>query len=56
MNYELVKNISDKKTTKFILRQSARTRWEEIKTFNCSKISKRIKAFRCLIVADQTLK
>lgn len=53
---ELVKNISDKKTTHVIIGQSARTRWEEIKTGSIvQKLLRELRHLDVLVVADQSL-
>ncbi|WP_088015016.1 universal stress protein [Gottfriedia acidiceleris] len=52
---ELVSNISEKKTTHVIIGQSARTRWEEIKTGSIvQKLLRELRHLDVLVVADQT--
>ncbi|MFB7142226.1 histidine kinase [Gottfriedia sp. NPDC056225] len=54
---ELVKNIIEKKTTHVIMGQSARTRWEEIKTGSIvQKLLRELRHLDVLVVADQSLK
>ncbi|WP_088072566.1 histidine kinase [Gottfriedia luciferensis] len=51
---ELVKKISEKKTTHVIMGQSARTRWEEIKTGSIvQKFLRELRHLDVLVVADQ---
>ncbi|MFF3021295.1 universal stress protein [Gottfriedia sp. NPDC057948] len=50
---ELVKNIREKKTTHVIMGQSARTRWEEIKTGSIvQKLLRELRYLDVLVVAD----
>jgi two-component system sensor histidine kinase KdpD len=54
---ELVKNIREKKTTHVIMGQSARTRWEEIKTGSIvQKLLRELRYLDVLVVADQSAK
>ncbi|MEH7610106.1 universal stress protein [Gottfriedia acidiceleris] len=54
---ELVKNIREKNTTHVIMGQSARTRWEEIKTGSIvQKLLRELRHLDVLVVADQSLK
>ena len=51
---ELVNKISEKKTTQVIIGQSARTRWEEIKTGSIvQKLLRELRHLDVLVVADQ---
>ncbi|WP_282439803.1 universal stress protein [Gottfriedia acidiceleris] len=54
---ELVKNICEKKTTHVIIGQSARTRWQEIKTGSIvQKLLRELRFLDVLVVADQSAK
>ncbi|XRG79411.1 universal stress protein [Rossellomorea sp. GAMAL-10_SWC] len=54
---ELVKNIHEKKTTHVIIGQSARTRWEEIKTGSIvQRLLRELRYLDVLVVADQSTK
>lgn len=54
---ELVHKISEKKTTHVIMGQSARTRWEEIKTgSSVQRLLRELRHLDVLVVADQNVK